>query len=491
MWRQRFGLTLFFLFLFTFIFISQALARAKYIFFFIGDGMAFPQRVAAEKFLGKTLLMDKLPAQGMTTTYAANRFITDSAAAGTALACGVKTNVGVIGLTPDGRKVKTIAEMAKERGMKVGIISTVSLDHATPASFYAHVPSRHLYYDIEIQLAKSGFDFFGGGGFKDPTNKKGNALHYEGNAIDVMKKYGYKIIRSKEEFLKLKKGDGKVIVINPRLDKYQAEPYTIDQNKNDITLAELTKKAIELLDNPKGFFIMVEGGKIDWACHANDAVTAIKDTIALDEAIKVAYQFYKKHPRETLIVVTGDHETGGMTLGFAGTKYQTYFNILKNQKMSYERFTNDIVKKWKEMGITSFDSVKPAITYNFGLKFSGNPKKDPLVLKPYEIERLKKAWADSLTGVNPHDYQSYLLYGGYEPLTVTITHILDNKAGIGWTSYKHTAVPVPTSAIGVDAQLFNGYYDNTDVAKKIMKAMGISPRPHYMGYTEYSFSAAE
>jgi len=474
--------------LFSFICIlvlaSVAQARVKYIFYFIGDGTALPQRIAAEKFQNQKLLMDSLPAAGMTTTYAANRFITGSAAAATALASGVKTNIGMIGITPDGRRVKTVAEMARDKGMKVGIISSVSIDHATPAGFYAHVKKRSQYYDIEVQLAESNFDFFGGGGLKDPTNKKHNSVAYEGDAREIIKKAGYRIIRNKDEFLNLKKGDGKVVVINPWLQDSAAEPYSIDQTTADISLAELTSKAIEMLDNPKGFFIMVEGGKIDWACHANDGVSAIKDVLALDDAVKVAYEFYKKHPKETLIITTGDHETGGMTLGFAGTKYGTYFNILKNQDMSFKRFEHDVVKKLKERKDITFEDVKPLITTHFGLKFEGDPASDPLVLKPFEVVELVKAFATSMKGYDKHDPQMYLLYGGYDPLTVTITHILNNKAGMGWTSYKHTAVPVPTTAVGKYAELFNGYYDNTDIAKKIMRAMGITPKVYFVQENE-------
>lgn len=472
---------LFFIFCFVFTTLSIVEAkRVKYIFLFIGDGMAFPQRVAAEQYLGKKLLMNTFPAQGMTTTYAANRFITGSAAAATALACGIKTNIGMIGITPDGRRVKSIAEMAKEKGMKVGIISSVSLDHATPSGFYAHVKKRNQYYDIAVQLAKSNFDFFGGGGLKDTLNKKKNSVNFQGDALKIIRDSGYQIIKDKQMFLKLKKGNGKVVVINPWLQDAAAEPYSIDQTDKDISLAELTEKAIEILDNRHGFFIMVEGGKIDWACHANDAVTAIKDTIALDEAIKVAYNFYKQHPKDTLIVVTGDHETGGLTLGFAGTKYATYFDILHRQNLSFRRFTDEFVKKMKTNKKFTFEDVKPLISKHFGLQFTGSAD-NPLLLKPYEVVELVNAFAMTMkNNIDEHDPATYLLYGGYDPLTVTITHILNNKAGIGWTSYKHTAVPVPTSALGVNAGVFNGYYDNTDIAKKIMRCLGIKPKVHFV-----------
>ncbi|SNR77812.1 alkaline phosphatase [Desulfurobacterium atlanticum] len=469
--------------------VAQAAGKtAKYVFYFIGDGMAFTQRMAAENYKGEKLMMNKLPAQGMATTYAANRFITGSAAAGTALACGHKTNIGVIGLTPDGKRLETIAELAKKDGKKIGIITSTSIDHATPAAFYAHVPKRSHYYDIAIQLAESNFDYFAGGGFKDPNNKKKNSKHYVGNAIEYIKNHGYRIITSKEEFENLRKGDEKVVVINPRLQPGKSLPYTIDQTKQDITLAEFLKKGIELLDNPNGFFIMLEGGKIDWACHANDGTTAIQDTLAFDDAIKVAYDFYRRHPDETLIVVTADHETGGLALGFAGTKYSTNFAVLHAQDMSYQRFTDEIVKKLKRKGNVTFEDVKPLITKYFGLKFEGLST-DPLVLKPYEVAQLKVAFMDSMNNAKgKKDPYKYLLYGGYEPLTVTITHILNHHAGMGWTSYKHTGVPVPTSAVGVGAEMFNGFYDNTDIAKKLMKAMGYAPVVHYAENAAYTYA---
>lgn len=130
--------------------------EAKYIFFFIGDGMGIPQRAAASAYTGKPLTVDTFPAKGVTTTAAFDRFITGSAAAATAMASGTKTKIGYVGLDPELRPVKTVAEMAKEQGKKVGIISSVSIDHATPAAFYAHVPSRSMYHEIGMELVKRG-----------------------------------------------------------------------------------------------------------------------------------------------------------------------------------------------------------------------------------------------------------------------------------------------------------------------------------------------
>ena len=169
----------------------------KNIILFIGDGMSVPQRLAAQSFSDKKLLIDKFPVQGITTTKSYNRFVTDSAAAGTALATGMKTNNGCIGLDSQGRKLKSIAFTAKELGRKVGIITTVSIDHATPAAFYAHNISRGNYYKIARNLPESGFDFFGGGGFKMKGARRDNLKAYA-------KINGYEYIDTKDEILFLK-----------------------------------------------------------------------------------------------------------------------------------------------------------------------------------------------------------------------------------------------------------------------------------------------
>ena len=487
--RNNYFLLFFCLFMTLTVFCSGNLAasdqKPKYIFLFIGDGMGISQRKSAEQYFSENhLLMDTFPAQGITTTYAANRFITGSAAAATAIASGSKTNIGELGMDPEFKEVKSVATMAKEKGWEVGIISSVSIDHATPAAFYAHVPSRDQYYDIGIALTKSNFDFFGGGGFKDPINARNNSQFFQGNVFDIAEKNGYDIISDKGAFMGLKPGDGKIIAYNHWLQNGQALPYAIDRREQDISLAEFTTKGIELLNNSEGFFLMVEGGKIDWACHANDGVSAINDTLAFDTAIKEAFEFYQNHQEETIIIVTGDHETGGMSLGFAGTKYESYFSLLKEQKVSFQKFTNDTLVNFKKSAGKSikFDSIKPVITEYFGLKFQGDTEKDRMVLKEYEVVKLNKAFQLSIKNDDRDPTkQGYLLYGGYEPLTIALTHILNNKSGVAWTSYQHTGVPVITSAIGTGAEMFNGAYDNIDIAKKIMNLMDLPTNTQYMG----------
>ncbi len=454
---------------------------ARYVLFFIGDGMGMPQRTAAEQYIKEqqgdpeaTLLMNRFPAQGVTTTHANDRFITGSAASATALACGIKTNINFIGVDPNLQPVETMAELAKKQGKKVGIVSSVSIDHATPAGFYAHQPTRKMYHEIGMDLARSGFDFFGGGGLMDPEGKKSKQLL--GNVLEEAEKNGYQIVTEKETFMALKPEDGKVLAYNERLPDGKALPYAMDQEEKDISLAEFTRKAIEMLDNEDGFFLMVEGGKVDWACHANDAVGAIQDTLAFEDALRAGYEFYLKHPDETLVVATGDHECGGLTIGFAGTVYGTYFEALKHQTKSFQYFTDEVMAGYKKSraGKARFEDMIPLLKEYFGLEVGGEGL---MVLKDYELSDLKQAFLQSMAGVKVNqDTREYLLYGGYDPFVVKITHILNNKAGLGWTSFSHTGVPVTTSAVGVGCEQFNGYYDNTDIGKKIMAVMGVTSR---------------
>ena len=472
---------------------TQNRETAKYIFLFIGDGMSVPQRSATDyfyqtmnrpeesKITSDKLRISSLPVQGMTSSHSINSVITDSAAAGTAIATGHKTLNGVISMdVAKKRDFRSIAELAKENSMRVGIVSSVSLDHATPACFYAHEPSRGNYYNIAKQLVESNFEYFGGGYLLGnlPSNRKDQP-----NLISIAKEKGWTLAEDRETIMALANGKPtgmdalsetnqgpgtlapplKRVIAYADYDSKAAMDYQLDQTEEDVTLAEFTKLGITLLDNPDGFFLMVESGKIDWACHANDAASAIGEVLALDEAVNVALEFYAKHPNETLIVVTGDHETGGMTIGFAGTKYKSFPARVAAQKMSYQRF-DEIVAKWRNEGI-SFEEALKVIEQNFGLTD----------LSDDEAIQLRDAFEQSMLPekARKHDDHSYTLYGTYEPLTVKSTHLLNRRAGLSWTTWSHTGLPVFTSAIGVGSEAFGGYYDNTQILPKICAAMGL------------------
>ncbi len=357
-----------------------------------------------------------------------------------------------------------------------------------------------------MKLAISRFEYFAVGKSVEPKNKKDPT---KPDAIETAKANGYTVTSDRAGFETLKKESGKFIAMNKLVDHDAAMYYTVDQtDKEHISLSEFVSKGIELLDNPKGFFMMVEGGKIDWACHANDAAASIHDTLAFDQSVAEAVKFYEKHPNDTLIIVTGDHETGGMTIGFAGTQYSTFVDKIKYQKMSYIEFGKKLEEyKKAHSSDAKFEDVLPLIKDAFGLyvmnadekaalekalsegkakdasddakkaaKDAEKKLKYSMALTDMELQVLKDAFKMSMAGEKEksENDHTYLLYGGYDPLSVKLTTILNNKSGIGWTSYSHTGVPVQTSAIGVGAEVFNGYYDQTDIYKKMMKISGLS-----------------
>jgi alkaline phosphatase len=418
------------------------------------------------------LTFTEFPVVGLQTTYDATSFCPDSASTATSLSSGYKTHSGVLGLGVDKQFVgKTITESLKEqKDWKVGVVSTVTLNHATPAAYYAHVPSRNNYYDIGVQMANSGFDYFAGGSVNKAEDGGKKSIY------TLLEEQGYLVTDDKNEILSLSSDSGKVYAQSPRLQDGGAMPYAIDMDASDVTLAQFVKKGIDVLDNEKGFFMMVESGKIDWACHANDAASEIRDLLAFDEAIQEAVRFAEAHPEETLIVVTGDHETGGMTIGFASTGYNTAFNILENQKASYIAFDeimSDIIAQNPNL---SFRQAMVLVEEYFGLASPGSKASDDaLVLSEFEYSRLEKAFKQAMMPESSResDQLSYQLYGSYNPFSVTLTHILNNKAGIGWTSYAHTGTPVGVYAYGVGAELFAGSYDNTDVYTKLKTLVGI------------------
>ena len=285
---------------------------------------------------------------------------------------------------------------------------------------------------------------------------------------------GYKVVMTQAEAEAVTAADGKVLIIDEHLADSDAFQYENDRPEGDWALADYVEKGIEVLDNETGFFMMVEGGKIDWACHANDAGSTIADTIAMADAVDVAIAFAKTHPEETLILVTGDHETGGLTIGYAGTDYDTYLANLQNQKISYAKYDSDYVGAYKENG-TSFEDVLKDVETLFGLKAEGDAEADKLVLNEYELGLLKSAYDKTMAAEAAELTQAeYILYGTYEPLSVTITHLLNNKSGINFASYAHTGLPVAVFAEGAGQEQFEGYYDNTEIYAKLAALLNVA-----------------
>lgn len=460
---------------FLLLVLSGYAQQAKYVFYFIGDGMGVNQVQGTELYRGELegkigitpIWFTQFPYATTATTFSTTNGVTDSAAAGTALATGNKTQNGTIGMKQDLQtEVSSVAVWAKNKGCRVGVTTSVSVDHATPAAFYAHDPSRGSYYKIGTDLYKAGFDFYAGSDFIDPNNKDNKDGNSE-NLYTMAEKNGYTIARGYKDYLKkCKKADKMILFQSEKASEKDrtAIPYAIDRTKDDLTLADITRSAINFLskDLSKGFFLMVEGGKIDWACHSNDAATAFHEVADMDEAVKVAYEFYSQHPDETLIVVTADHETGGFVLGTGA--YKLNLQVLKNQKVSESGFTrilNELRKKYNNN--VSWEKVQQALKENFGFW-------DKVKLNEKQEERLLAKYNNTFKGKEAKLEKSE--YAQDEPLAAEAKRIIDEIALVGWTSGGHSAGYVPVFAIGAGADLFQGRIDNTEIPIKIAKAAG-------------------
>ena len=452
--------------------------QAKYVFYFIGDGMGTNQVLGTEMYLSELrgeigvtpLLFAQFPNSAIATTFSAFNGVTDSAAAGTALATGNKTKNGAIGVTKDlSTEASSVASWAKDNGYRVGVSTSVTIDHATPASFYAHEGDRGSSYNIGLDLIKANFDFYAGSDFDDPTNRKESrkdGKSYE-SLYDLTQKAGYTLARGYKDYQKKAKKAEKMILFQKEEASQKDRssiPYAIDRKKGDMTLAEITRAGINFLskEDSKGFFLMVEGGKIDWACHANDAATTFHEVIDFNEAIKVAYEFYEQHPDETLIVVTADHETGGMILGNGA--YALNLQALKGQKVSEGEFTsvlNDMRRKYKNQ--VSWEVIQAVLKDYFGFW-------DTVKLNKRHEDQLKAIYEKSFSN-QPVDLEKNL-YQQNEPLAGAAKRILNQIAMVSWASGSHSAGYVPVFAIGAGAEAFNGQIDNTEIPIKIAEAAG-------------------
>lgn len=446
--------------------------QAKYVFYMIGDGMGLNHVLLAEMYqselrgeIGRTpLSFSQFPYSSFITTYSATHGVTDSGAGGTALATGKKTKNGVIAMDTTGTTpYRSIAYAAKDKGLKVGITTTVSIDHATPASFYAHQPSRNMYYEIAQEIIPSNFDFFAGAGFLRP-----NTTHDKKEAPSIystLTNGGYAVIKGYDAFKKHANKGQKIVLTDVDGAPTSALPFAIDRPQDGITLREITSAAIESLtaENEKGFFLMVEGGKIDHSSHGNDAMTTLQEVLAFNEAVQEAYAFYLKHPDETLIVVTADHETGGMIIG--NGSYGTNTANLQHQKVSQSVLSNMISDLRDRNPEATWEDVKSILKTNLGLW-------DNIKVSKSEEEPIFQAFEKSF--VNHQEETQKTLYANDSKIATLAIKLLNTKSNISWASTGHSGTAVPIYAIGVGAEKFSKTMDNTDVPKKIAEAAGLN-----------------
>ncbi|WP_343020434.1 alkaline phosphatase [Bacteroides uniformis] len=444
-----------------FMSITVSAKVPKYIFYFIGDGMGLNQVNGTEMYLAslkgiygvESLTFTKFPYVGMATTFSASSGVTDSAAAGTALATGHKTYNGAIGVSADTIPVQSIAVDAKRRGYKVGITSSCSLDDATPSVFYSHQKSREYGYEIASDLLSSEFDFFAGSPFSNLTKRMDGSD--APNLLPLMKGKGYNIVYGYKEYLAKAKDSEKVILLS---NETEPVPVRIDRKEGDISLKQITQSAIQTLskNNKNGFFLMVEAGDIDRGGHANDAGTCFREVIDLNEAVNVAMEFYNKHSDETLIVVTADHETGGIVIGDGYTNLQ----VLQYQKASKKTLSMMLAELRNNNKQVTWEQVKQLLSDNLGFW-------SKIKLKERQEKYIHDAYVR--TFIDGDQSKDITLYQKDEKVSSAAIKVLNEIAAVGWTTGSHSAGYVPVFAIGQGAEEFVGKYDNTQIPAKIRK----------------------
>ena len=445
----------------------------------IGDGMG-PEVIELAKDYAsviekRQLWIEKVISEGnlaLVHTPPLGKLVTDSAAAATALATGQKTVNEAVSVTPQGKALPTILEMARNRLRSTGIVTTTRLTHATPACFAAHGVDRDSESNLAEQMLEAGVDVMMGGGMQywipggevPPETVRLSAAAGAGakseredniNLLGRAAEAGYKLVSNQNELL----GAGKA---DRLLGLFAAShlPYALDRRLDDAanvpSLAEMTEKAIEILSKNKGgFFLMVEGGRIDHAAHNNDAAAMIADMIDFDAAVGVAYAFAKKDPR-TVIFITADHATGAPCLSarYSDEAGQTiypdaeFLRKIYRQDASFEFIMSELAKK------PTAEELKRLVSNHIGVQLSD--KEAAFVMKAEPISPFH---------VTKPKYRKI----GYP--TFALARLLGTQYGIAWATAEHYAAPAVLVGYGAHADLVHGYVENTDVFK-IMKTAG-------------------
>ena len=420
------------------------------------DGAGSAHTTIARWYKGEPLALDKMLLSGF-RTYSTDSLITDSAPAATAFATGHKTNDKYIGIYPSrvsipgippvkekwkSKPLATVLEAAKMAGKSVGLITTTNVQHASPAAFSAHVPDRDDYNEIAEQQVYLGMDVVFGGGkrYLLPLERKGKRTDGE-DLVAVLKKRGYAFIETREELLGLPPATQKVW----GLFADGAMAYAFDREtlrSGEPSLAEMTRKALEILSrNPKGFFLFVEAGKVDWASHANDPIGVIGDLLAFDEAVKISLEFARKRPG-TLVLAFADHGNGGMTLGspktnmtYAALPLEALLEPLKKAKLTGEGVEAVLGPYPTE------EKIKEVMKTYYGL---GD-------LTSQEIESIQKA--------------------GKGFLNYVIGPMISSRSVIGWTTRGHSGEDLFLYYFGLNRPL--PMMENTDIAGMISRHLGV------------------
>jgi alkaline phosphatase len=446
--------------------VAQAVAKPvnfttslpKNVIMVVGDGMG-PAYTSAYRYYRddpKTVEIEETVfdrhLKGMSSTYPApiSGVVTDSAASATALATGIKSYNGAIGVDVNKESIQTVLEWAKLQGKKTGIVVTSQINHATPASYLAHNESRKNYNEIADSYVDNGIkaDLYFGGGWK-------YFIREDRNLVEEFKQAGFHYLDNYQGLMNLP-NDKPVL----GLFADAGLPWALDDS-NKYRLSTMTKAGIHHLidlqdtdnDEDKGFFMLIEGSQIDWAAHGNDISDAMAEMDDLAKTLEYLEHFVEHHP-DTLVVVTADHSTGGFTVAANG-KYEWHAENLRTMKHSVNYIAKELAKN-------AINTITTRTLFNFELSQD-------------EIDLLNDSKDNATAEKTKNMYQSKKTSASELALIKTVKNIIDNRTNSGWTSGGHTAIDVPVFAFGKQSEMFKGLQDNTDIAKKIFTLLGKQP----------------
>ena len=442
--------------------------QVKYVFYFIGDGMGVNEVVGTNLYNEanglETVNFTQFPVVNFITTVSANSLVTDSSAAGTALATGVKINNSSVGVDPDGNPVSNLTEWAHAAGFGTGVATSVGVNHATPASFVGHSDKRSSYEDLALQMIDSPVDFMAGATFLTDRNSGHDAAYFEHKADSA----GMAVYKGPGAIQGIDFTRDRVVCLSGKAE--DSVPYAIDRKDDDTQLADFVDAGIRYLEaryGKKGFFLMVEGGKIDYAGHANDAATCFQEVNDMAVSVDLALTFLARHPKETLIIVTADHETGGLMLGSG--RYEMHPDRLAGQHASVdavtELFRDAFFPEDKPYKAPTWEAVKAFFTENLGLWGA-------VEVNERTENELKGVYDRTFGKGGDRNLSEENLYSVNYRLVADVIRALDRAAGYQWSFGSHSGSPVGLYVTGACAEQFNTVRDNAEIAPLIAKLAG-------------------
>ncbi len=432
---------------------SKVTSAPKNIIMVVGDGMG-PAYTTAYRYFNDDPATEEIEQTvfdrhlvGMASTYPAREsgYVTDSAAAATALATGVKSYNGAISVDTNKQPVETVLEWAKQQGKKTGVVVTSQVNHATPASYLSHNEYRRNYNAIADSFIDKGIkaDLILGGGWQ-------YFIRDDRNLVNEFKASGFQYIDNYQALTNLKEN-------KPVLGLFadMGLPWALDDS-NKHRLFEMTKAATKQLENEQGYFMLVEASLVDWAGHANDIAAAMAEMTDLAKTLEYLEKYVEQHP-DTLVVLTADHSTGGLTIAANG-KYEWQPEVIRTMKHSPEKIA-------KQLSNTIITGKLTSQLLNF-------------TVTEKEVSSLQQAKRDAIeklakyTQLNKAEQEKAMKPNVSWAINVAVRKLIDKRSNTGWTSEGHTAIDVPVFALGKSSEMFKGKIDNTDIGKHMFKLLG-------------------